>query len=218
MLNILSFIVIVIFVPLIVFAGFKVYKNVDYKKFYNVFSLVLFSLELLRFFYNAALYEKAATPASEMKLSYITFLSVFALFGAFNKGRIGVIARRVFVLTSLFPLIIGLFTNKVYTNVLDVHSVIKALYFVECGMIMTLALCFIKEIRRNFSLKPIFGAIVWTIAYIGINGLFGYLWKNYEVFTLNWGIMVLVLLVSVVIVAIIQALINKYSKNNINND
>lgn len=218
MFDLISFILIVIFTPLISLVCLSISKKKDYRLFCKIFSLIFLLCELIRFLYNASLFSNAATPSNQLKLSYISFMCVISLIATFNTTRIAVSSRRLFVLTTLFPIIIGLFNNNVYLNEFDNYGIIKGLYFFECGLCIMLALCFLKNYRRNFSLKPMFMAVLWTIAYIGISGLFGYLLKNNEVFTFKWSIMVLSLLLSIFVVFVLNYLrilfIKKHDKKS----
>lgn len=206
MLDLIAFLLIIIFTPCICLICLKISKKKDYRLFCKIFSLLFLVCELIRFLYNASLFTNAATPANQIKLSYISFMCILALISTFNTTRIAVSSRRLLVLTSLFPIIIGLFNNNIYLNENDNYGILKGLYFFECGICLTLTLCFLKNYRKNFSLKPMFMAILWTIAYIGISGLFGYLLRNNEVFTLKWSIMILSILTSVFIVFVLNYL------------
>ena len=74
MLDSLVLVIISVFVPIIVYTGFKIYKCVSFKKFLVGFSLALLAIELVRFFCNAAFYEGGETPSADLKFGLITIL------------------------------------------------------------------------------------------------------------------------------------------------
>ena len=116
MFDILSLIIISIFIPAIIVGGTKLYKCNNIQKVIKIFAIIFFALELFRFFYNARFYPDAKTYAPNLKFSYMAVYVIMMLFAAFNNGKLGEFLKKAVILTSLIPLILGLFNPTIYTN------------------------------------------------------------------------------------------------------
>lgn len=176
MFDSLFLILISIFVPIIVFTGFKIFKCSNYQKFLNVLSIVLLALEILRFFYSTTFYTDAETPKEDLKFGIITILSIFSLFATFNNSKIKDSLRSIFVLVSLSPIILGLFDPSIYINSLDVNGVCKAMFMVQCGLTLAIALFYVLD---NLKINPlnILWSVIFILIYVGINSLTIWYWK-----------------------------------------
>ncbi len=174
-MNIMILISASAFVPLAVFAGMKLYGKTDNRKLFRAFALVLLAAELVKFFYNAALYEKARTPAADLTFTFQSVICVLALFAAFNKGRIGAFCKKTLILTAAVPLIIALFNPDVYTNTLDIHAVVRALYFAESGIIFALMMLAVKD--SGLRVRDMLFALAFFAAAMLINFFTNWFWK-----------------------------------------
>lgn len=187
MLNILLLVLSAVLIPFIVIAAERTYKPKDNgRKILIGLSIGLISVALLRFFYNASLYENAYTPAKELTFSYTSLLILFALFAVFNKGKVGAIAKKIFVGTALISVIFPLFASRVYLNPDDAHFVTTALYFVEVGLITSIATLFVYKEKAIF--KPIdlvFPSAAFAL-YIAIAIGLNFVWKLEIPFDLNF--------------------------------
>lgn len=76
MFDLLFLILISVFVPVIVFAGLKVYRVTDFRKITIGVSIAILAMEIIRFLCNAALYPEAETPKADIKFGYITVLVI----------------------------------------------------------------------------------------------------------------------------------------------
>lgn len=220
MFDSLFLILISIFVPIIVFTGFKIFKCSNYQKFLNVLSIVLLALEILRFFYSTTFYTDAETPKEDLKFGIITILSIFSLFATFNNSKIKDSLRSIFVLVSLSPIILGLFDPSVYINSLDVNGVCKAMFMVQCGLTLAIALFYVLD---NLKINPlnILWSVIFILIYVGINALTIWYWKMNTEFNLLWYMSYLTVVISIAIMFAIyyiyKFLTNKKNKNKIEN-
>lgn len=220
MFDSLFLILISIFVPIIVFTGFKIFKCSNYQKFLNVLSIVLLALEILRFFYSTTFYTDAETPKEDLKFGIITILSIFSLFATFNNSKIKDSLRSIFVLVSLSPIILGLFDPSIYINSLDVNGVCKAMFMVQCGLTLAIALFYVLD---NLKINPlnILWSVIFILIYVGINSLTIWYWKMNTEFNLLWYMSYLTIVISIAIMFAIyyiyKFLTNKKDKNKIEN-
>ncbi len=220
MFDSLFLILISIFVPIIVFTGFKIFKCSNYQKFLNVLSIVLLALEVLRFFYSTTFYTDAETPKEDLKFGIITILSIFSLFATFNNSKIKDSLRSIFVLVSLSPIILGLFDPSIYINSLDVNGVCKAMFMVQCGLTLAIALFYVLD---NLKINPlnILWSVIFILIYVGINALTIWYWKMNTEFNLLWYMSYLTVVISIAVMFAIyyiyKFLTNKKDKNKIEN-
>lgn len=105
MFDLLFLILISVFVPVIVFAGLKVYRVTDFRKITIGVSIAILAMEIIRFLCNAALYPEAETPKADIKFGYITVLVILILFATFRGGRSGKVFRDVAALTAFVPIL-----------------------------------------------------------------------------------------------------------------
>lgn len=220
MFDSLFLILISIFVPIIVFTGFKIFKCSNYQKFLNVLSIVLLALEVLRFFYSTTFYTDAETPKEDLKFGIITILSIFSLFATFNNSKIKDSLRSIFVLVSLSPIILGLFDPSIYINSLDVNGVCKAMFMVQCGLTLAIALFYVLD---NLKINPlnILWSVIFILIYVVINALTIWYWKMNTEFNLLWYMSYLTVVISIAVMFTIyyiyKFLTNKKNKNKIEN-
>lgn len=220
MFDSLFLILISIFIPIIVFTGFKIFKCTNYQKFLNVLSIVLLALEVLRFFYSTTFYTDAETPKEDLKFGIITILSIFSLFATFNNSKIKDSLRSIFVLVSLSPIILGLFDLSIYINSLDINGVCKAMFMVQCGLTLTIALFYVLD---NLKINPlnILWSVIFILIYVGINALTIWYWKMNTEFNLLWYMSYLTVVISIAVMFTIyyiyKFLTNKKDKNKIEN-
>lgn len=220
MFDSLFLILISIFVPIIVFTGFKIFKCSNYQKFLNVLSIVLLALEILRFFYSTTFYTDAETPKEDLKFGIITILSIFSLFATFNNSKIKDSLRSIFVLVSLSPIILGLFDPSIYINSLDVNGVCKAMFMVQCGLTLAIALFYVLD---NLKINPlnILWSVIFILIYVVINALTIWYWKMNTEFNLLWYMSYLTVVISIAVMFTIyyiyKFLTNKKNKNKIEN-
>lgn len=201
MFDSLFLVLISIFVPIIVFTGFKIYKCINYKKFLIVLSLVLLALEIIRFFCNAAFYQDAETPSYDLKFGFITVLCILSLFATFNNSKIaGGGFRSVFVLTSLAPIVLGLFNPNVYVNALDVNGVCKAIYMIESGVTLTIALFYVLDKDMKIGAWNILWASLFVLIFVGIDALTIWYWKINTAFDLMWYLSWLIVILTIPVV------------------
>ena len=221
MFDSLFLILISIFVPIIVFTGFKIFKCSNYQKFLNVLSIVLLALEILRFFYSTTFYTDAETPKEVLKFGIITILSIFSLFATFNNSKIKDSLRSIFVLVSLSPIILGLFDPSIYINSLDVNGVCKAMFMVQCGLTLAIALF---DVLDNLKINPlnILWSVIFILIYVVINALTIWYWKMNTEFNLLWYMSYLTVVISIAVMFTIyyiyKFLTNKKNKNKIENE
>lgn len=196
--NTLFLVLISVFVPIIVFAGVKIYRAKNLRKLIIGLTITLLVLEILRFFCNAILYKDAVTPKADMKFGITTIMCILALFATFNKSKFSVdVLRPIFVLASLGPVIIGMFNLNSYVNTLDVNGVCKAFYMLECGFILAIALFYVYENNVKIGAWNILWACLSVLAFAGINALTIYYWKINTPFDLDWYMSWLTVLLTV---------------------
>lgn len=116
MFDLLFLILISVFVPVIVFAGLKVYRVTDFRKITIGVSIAILAMEIIRFLCNAALYPEAETPKADIKFGYITVLVILILFATFRGGRSGKVFRDVAALTAFVPIVFAIMRPSGYIN------------------------------------------------------------------------------------------------------
>lgn len=187
MLRTILLVVSAVLIPFIVIAAERTYQPKDNgRKIAVGIAIGLLGVALLRFFYNASLYEKAFTPAKELTFSYTSLLILFALFAVFSKGKLGQISKKIFVGTSLISLIFPLFASRIYINPDDTYFVTTALYFVEVGLTTSLATLIVYKEKAIFKPIDLLFPSVAFIVYIGIAIAMNYAWKLEIPFDLNF--------------------------------
>lgn len=196
MFDILSLILISIFFPVIVLVGKMLYKkeNINRKLIVGL-TITFLAMELLRFFVVASYYDGAIIPSEEVPYSFITLSCIVCLFAVFNKGKLGKIFQGAFCLTSLVPIIWALFDSAVYTNAYDTHAVAKALYFLECGIILTISILIMSE--QKITAWSNLWAAVLLIVFAALDCLVITFWGTRDAITLMWGITLIVSFVSI---------------------
>lgn len=196
MFDILSLILISIFFPLIVLVGKMLYKKENLsRKLILGLTITFLAMELLRFFVVASYYEGAVIPSKEVPYSFITLSCIVCLFAVFNKGKLGKIFQGAFCLTSLVPIIWALFDSAVYTNAYDTHAVAKALYFLECGIVLAIAFLLVSE-QKITAWSNLWAGILLAIFAV-LDCLVITFWETKEAITLMWGITLIVSFVSI---------------------
>ena len=214
MIDVLSLFLIVIFVPVIVIAGIKVYNPNNYKKLLVAFSITILGIELLRFFVNASFYESAIVPSNDLKLSFITFLCVIVFFAIFNKSKFGETCKNIFILTSLNPIIVALFNSKVYLSPFDNYGLIKALYFLQCGFVVLLAILFVVDKKEEIKQLQMLYSIIFVLGYAVVNFMANYFWETDIKFNWLWFLQMSVLIISTILVYLTYYLLRKSCLKN----
>ncbi len=210
MIDVLCLFLIVIFVPIIVLVGIKIYNPNSYKKLLVAFAITMLGIELLRFFVNASFYESAIVPSNDLKLSFVTFLCVIVFFGIFNKSKFGETCKNIFILTSLNPIIVALFNSKVYLSPFDNYGLIKALYFLECGFVVLLAILFVLDKKEEIKPLQMLYSIIFVLGYAVVNFMANYFWKTDIKFNWLWFLQMSVLIISTTFVYLIYYLLRKW--------
>ena len=186
MFDLLFFILISVFVPVIVFAGLKVYRVTDFRKITIGVSIAILAMEIIRFLCNAALYPEAETPKADIKFGYITVLVILILFATFRGGRSGKVFRDVAALTAFVPIVFAIMRPSGYINELDVNAVGKALYMLECGFALTAGLLYVTGEKRPFGIAGICLACAAIAIYAGIDAFIIWYWETGVAFDLSW--------------------------------
>lgn len=199
-MDILALVLITILVPTMVLVGIKLYHYNNYEKLIRIFAILLFAFDLFRFFYNARFFVKATTPASELKFSYLAVYAIFMLFATYNKGKFGDFMRKGVVLSCLMPLVIGIFNQNVFTSANDSYSLLKALYYIESGLSVLLAILIYKQYDLKFCNLDMLYFCVFPVGYALINMCSILCWQtNYDI-NLLWFVQMAVCLASVFVV------------------
>lgn len=221
MLSKIIFAVICIIVPFLLIVSIRLYNPQNMNKIYKVLAILILVLELIRFFTNASFYDKAITPAQDVKFSFISFITVFILFGAFNKGKIGKIFDSFTIYLCFVPLVFGEVTNRVYTNTLDIYSILPATYYLQSALIISYAcvrIMTIKEVNYKCELgKALVSLGVW-ILYVGIMVYTKFYWRlDNIVFNQNFWLSVSLPIISIPFIYLCVFLYNTfYVKKHIN--
>lgn len=189
MMDYVSIIVISLFVPILVLGGAKLYGYKNNEKLLKAFAITLLAVDLLRFFYNAKLFANATTPANELRFSYLTIYSVMVMFSAFASGKLGAFFKTAVAYTSLIPFIIAIFNPAIYTNSLDNFSVVKACYFVECGLALLVGILSFKLSSESFAFSALASLVSYAV-YVAFNALSIIFWNTNYSFNATWFITV----------------------------
>jgi len=175
--DIVAIVLITAFVPVILFNGLKVFNCKDYGKVAKVAALVLFACEVLRFFIVASKFELGRIPQDDLKIGFVTFVSIFALFAAFMNGKLGAFFKKVFVLLAFTAFAIGICETRVYTLEADQYALIKGLYFLESGLTFALSLLLLKNEKLLLALPEIVAGLGVWLAYVGLSFFFIFYWN-----------------------------------------
>lgn len=187
MLNVALLLLSAILIPVIVLMGIKTYEpKGENPKLLKGLVLGLFGTDLLRFFYSASLYEKGFLPAKELPFSYLSILIIFALFAVFSNGTHGKILKKVFVLSSLIPVIFPLFAPRIYLNADDTYFVTTALYFIEVGLITSLATLFVCKDDHGITPEDLLLSAGVFLVYMGIAVGLNFGWQLAIPFDINF--------------------------------
>ena len=210
--DILALLLVCIFFPVIVYSGIKIYKPKSYKGLIIGLSIAFLCMELLRFFYNASLYDGGVTPADDIKYSFITILVIVCMFATFSSGKVRKLSRGLFCLTSLIPVVLAITNSSIYTNVLDTYAVTKALYFLEAGIVLTIALLYVIQDKTEFSPWQILWSIILFVIFVGLDLLVIFFWRTEAIIDTTWYIGMAVSVVTIPLVYGVNVLVNKLIK------
>lgn len=178
MLNMILLILSAVLIPVIGYSAIKTYEpKYTYKSALKGLIISLLVVALFRFFYSASLYENAFLPAKELTFSYLSLLIIFGLIAVFNKDKYGQFFEKLFVLTALIPAIFPLFATRIYLNPEDVHFVTTALYFVETGLVTTIALFMLLSKKINFTYKDVLISAGVFLSYMVVAILLNFGWR-----------------------------------------
>lgn len=199
-MDILALVLITILVPTIVLVGIRLYHCNNINKIIRIFAILLFAFDLFRFFYNARFFDKATTPATELKFSYLAVYAIFMLLATYNKGKFGDFMRKGVVLSCLMPLVIGIFNPNVFTSVNDSYSLLKALYYIESGLAVLLAILLCKNYNLKFKNLDMLYFCIFPIGYALINMCSILCWQTSYSINWLWFVQMAVCLASVFVV------------------
>lgn len=216
MLNNILLIVTSIFIPFMILISLRLYNYKNDQKLTKILIIITLSLELFRFFYNASFYDKAKTPSGYLTFSYITFLIVFGLFAIYNHNKLGVFFKKVFSFTCLIPTFFALFASRVYESEkevegvltsLDTYSVLPCLYFIECGLLITIGVVFIRQLVfesvKSLSFSLLFSVLVYVL-YTLISIATKFAWEIQYNFDINFVLSITVSLITIIIIYVIS--------------
>lgn len=209
LMDIISIVVITISVPALFLVGMKVFKNEDYSKMIKIIAVSLFVAEVIRFFVVANKFNLGKVPADQLKIGFVTFVSIFGLFAAFFKKEVALRLRRVFVLVALLPLVIGIFQGRVYTLAEDEYAIVKGLYFLESGLSVLLAALYIKEERLSFDLFDLLIGAGIVLAYFGLSIFY----VNYWALSIELNAMFFIEKAAMLVVSILTFVVFKFLLN-----
>ena len=212
LIDLIALIVITAFVPLMVFIGAKLHSYKNYDKLLKAFAITLLAVDLFRFFYNAKFYANATTPANELRFSYLTIYSVIVMFSAFSSGNIKKFFSQATLYTALIPIVIGVFNPKVFVNALDTHAVLKALYFIESGIAVLVAILCLINNKEISSVKSLVAPIISFAVYFVFYSLAIHFWNFGYEFNLTFLLTLVISLVSIAVVYGITLLIKCIKK------
>ena len=198
-IDIAVLILIAVFVPVITMLGYKMYKTKSVKTLLIILVLIFLGLELVRFFYNATLYVEAKVPSSNLTFSFISFGVVVSLFAVFANNKVGRFFQRMNVLTILIPILMAIAFPHIINLPNDIYTVMKAIYFVEAGLYITIALVLVVLQKLKLNWISVAEAAGFTLAYIGVNVMTIYFFETPINFDLAYYISVAIVLVSVLI-------------------
>lgn len=198
-----------IFIPFIILISLRLYNYKNDQKLSKILIIITLSLELFRFFYNASFYDKAKTPSGYLTFSFITFLIVFGLFAIFNHTKLKVFFKKVFALTCLIPTTFALFASRVYESEivdgkpLDTYTVLPCLYFIECGLLITIGIIFIKQMIsdnvKSISFSMLYGILVYVL-YTLVSIATKFAWEIQYDFDINFYLSIGCSLLSIIVV------------------
>lgn len=208
MFDLIGLFAVIIFTPIIIINGMKHYQ-ISVAKSIRILAYILLGFELFRFFYTAQFYERAYMPADKVTFTFVTFSVIVALFASFNKGGFGQICKSILVFTALGPIIVALVYPHVYINELDTHSLCKALYFAEAGLVISIAILLLKEEINNISIKSLIFSLCFVLIYVFANAMRNIFWVSNVEFDLYWFICMGVIILSIIVVYFVCVLIAK---------
>lgn len=214
MFDLIALFLILIFAPIIIFNGKKYYK-ISTEKSVRVLTYIFLGLELFRFFYTARFYPRAYMPSDKVTFTFITFSLLVCLFAVFNKNKFGSICKTMLTFTALAPVVLAICYPHVYTNELDQYAVVKALYFAETGINLTIALLFLKEEVAKLNIKSLLFTLAFLAVYIFANVMRNIYWIANMSFDLKWYLcMGIIVILSIAIYLVGLLLKRKITKIN----
>ena len=211
-IDVVVLILVAVFVPTITLLGYKMYKTKNTKTLLTILVLILLGLELVRFFYNATLYDAAKVPSSNLTFSFISFGAVISLFAVFANSKVGRFFRRINILTVLVPIILGAAFPHIINLPNDTYTVMKALYFVETGLYLAIAVVFVVLEKIKLNWISVAEASGFTLAYIGVNAMTIHFFETPIDYNLTYYLTMAFALLSVVIAFAYYVLYIKVSK------
>lgn len=178
--SMIAIVVIAVFAPIISLVARKYVSEKSKTKLLKAMSVILFLLEAIRFFYNAHFFEGAITPAKELRFGFITFMTILVLFATFiNNKKAGDILKRSFVLLSLVSFFIGLLGDRCYASTAfnDEYAVLKGLFFIEVGMIISIALMYCLDNDIKITIIDTLIAVAFCLVSVGVAVFYNFIWK-----------------------------------------
>ena len=134
------------------------------------------------------------------------------MFATFSSGKVRKLSRGTFCLTSLIPVVLAITNSSIYTNVLDTYAVTKALYFLEAGIVLTIALLYVIQDKTEFSPWQILWSIILFVIFVGLDLLVIFFWRTEAIIDTNWYIGMAVSVVTIPLVYGVNVLVNKLIK------
>jgi hypothetical protein len=117
--------------------------------------------------------------------------------------------------TALAPIVLAICYPHVYTNELDQYAVVKALYFAEAGINLTIALFFLKEEVAKLNIKSLLFTLAFLAVYIFANVMRNIYWVANMSFDLKWYLcMGIIVILSIAIYLVVLLLKRKTTKIN----
>jgi len=204
-IELVSLLLISLFVPFFIILGVKLYKYQNIQKLVKILTVSVLLNELIRFFYNARLYEDARLPSENVKLGLLFFV-VLTLFSTFSTKKI---FKQGFYLTVFYPLVYALFNRYTFTDPSDNYTIIPAFFSIEIGLILTIFILNIKEYIASFNKFSFIPAgVILVLSFIAVFST-NLWWRNSSFIDLYQLLGLGLMLVSSVVIYLVFLFLNK---------
>lgn len=208
--DVLFLILIAAGVPVVAVTGFVLGKFTPdaRQKAAAAFAVAMIVLETARFFVNAALYDGAVTPRTDLKFNIVTVLTILAPFAVFCKRHAAAL-RSTFALLLCAPVVFAVMRPECYINPLDENGVIKAAYDLQIGCAITLGVLFLLQQRAAIGAMNTVWACLALLLYAGLDALTIWYWEWDIAFDITWYLTHLISLAGVGVLYGVYALLRR---------
>lgn len=158
--ELVAMLTVTVSVAFFVLLGLKHFGAEKRKRLICTLAVLYLALDMLRFLVNASFYDKATTPATDVKFGYNLLYACVALFAAYHEGKWKRFFCSIACFTALVPFFSACFDRTVFFSQSDENGVLSGIFFAESGISLSIALLLRSAGECDLSAKGLFDALL----------------------------------------------------------